>query len=241
VRVRAHAVSSKRSSVREDWCAWLPARKAEVFSAYVRQFDCTYGMFSVALNEALELRKTGKLSKSCRAVFVIPGLCSRLAESVGALLRSIREHAKHYGTVPNAAPLDPGNFLGAKEIRTARVSDLLGQLLLTRRSHFLHKVGTLQSMVETLGCDFRRAAEDLGCGVSARPAADWQTVDSAHYDLNTCLREAIVVLKSFLVILPDDQLGVFQKTVSTQMRADYPSDKVQPLPRHRRIAPIARE
>jgi len=241
VRVRAHALPARRSSVHEDWCAWLPAHKDEMFSAYVRQFDCSYGMFSVALNEALELRRTRKFSKSCRAVFVIPGLCSRLAASLGALLRSIGEHARHYGTIPNAAPLDPSNFQGSRGIRTARMSDLLGQLLLTRRSHFLHKIGTLEEMVETLGCDFRRAAEDLGCGVSAKPAADWQAVDSAHYDLNTCLREAIVVLKSFLLILPDDQLGAFQKTVNAQMLAAKPSSDVAPLSHHRRMAPIERE
>ena len=44
------------SSVQEDWCAWLPVQKEEVFSAYRRQFDTDYAMFSVSLNEAWRRR-----------------------------------------------------------------------------------------------------------------------------------------------------------------------------------------
>src|ERR1700688_1026615 len=191
-------------------------------------------MFSVALNDAIELRQTGKLAKSYQAAWVLPSLCARLAHPLGALLRSLSEHARHYGVIPNTAPLDPANFQGSKEQRTARMSDLLSRVLLTQRSQFLHKIGTLEEMVGDLGNDFRQAAEDLGNGASAQPAADWQAVDSVHYDLNTCLREGIVLLKSFLLVLPEDQLGAFQKTVRAQMQA--PEQEVPPLLRRRRMA-----
>lgn len=210
-------------SVRDDWRAWLPEQKAQVFSAYVDQLESVYTMFSVALNEALELRRTGSIAKSYQAVYLTPGLCARLAVRLSALLRALAEHARHYGTVPNAAPLDPVNFRGAKEQRTARMSDLLSRVLLTQRSQFLHKVGTLEEMVADLRKDFRHAAEDLGSGASSQPTADWQAVDTTHYDLNTCLREGIVLLKSFLLVLPEDQLMTFQKAVRTQMQAPEPT------------------
>ncbi len=210
-------------SVQDDWCAWLPQEKAQVFTAYVQDLDTIYMMFSVALNEAIELRETRMLAKSYRAVCMTPALCTRLADCLGALLRALGEHAKHYGTIPNAASLDPANFQGPKEQRTARMSDLLSRVLLTRRSQFLHKIGTLGEMAGDIGKDFRLAAEDLSSGASTRPEADWQVVDAAHYDLNTCLRETIVLLKSFLLVLPVDQLGAFQKTVRSQMRAPEPS------------------
>jgi hypothetical protein len=44
----------------------------------------------------------------------------------------------------------------------------------------------------------------------------WAEVDADHYDLNTCLREAIVVFKSFLISLPESQLGAFQNAVRQQ-------------------------
>jgi hypothetical protein len=223
-------------SVQDDWRAWLPQEKAQVFGAYAQQLEAIYTMFSVALNEAIELRRTGSVAKSYQAVGVTPELCTRLAVRLGALLRALAEHAKHYGTIPNAAPLDAANFKGSKEQRTARMSDLLSRVLFTQRSQFLHKIGTLEEMVGDLGNDFRLAAEDLGSGASAQPAADWQAVDSVHYDLNTCLREGIVLLKSFLLVLPEDQLGSFQKTVRTQMQA--PEQEVPPLLRRRRMASI---
>ena len=43
----------------------------------------------------------------------------------------------------------------------------------------------------------------------------WKIVDAAHYDLNTCLRETIIMLKSFLHVLPDEELPSFQKFVDS--------------------------
>jgi hypothetical protein len=241
VRIQTHRPPVRNASVEEDWCAWLPIQKAEIFDSYQRQFNLIYGMFSVSLNEALELRRVGNFSKSCQAVWVIPGICSRLAGCLSAVLGSLAEHARHYGTIPNAAPLDPINFQGNKGQRSARINDLFSRVLLTQRSQFLYKINVLSEMVQSLANDFRLAAEDLGCGASDRPAADWQVVDQSHYDLNTCLRETIVLLKSFLVILPDDQVGAFQRAVHSRMTSSQAQTSHTRLPKHGRMASIERE
>jgi hypothetical protein len=226
-------------SVKDDWCAWLPQEKAEVFDAHVKQLESIYMMFSVALNEAIEFRQAGMLSKSYQAVYMTPSLAGRLSTYLSALLHSLGGHAKHYGTIPNADPLDVANFQGSKEQRTARMSGLLSRVLLTQRSQFLHKIGTLEEMVGDLSKDFRFAAENLSSGMSTNPQADWRVVDSAHYDLNTCLREAIVLLKSFLLVLPKDQLGTFQKSVCAQAHgSDALTHSGERLIRHRRMAAV---
>jgi len=204
-----------------------------VFSALVQHLESTYTMLSVSLNEAIELREEGRLAKSFQALGVTPALCARLAQPLGALLHGLGEHAKHYGTMANAAPLDPCNFQGSREQRTARMSDLLSRVLLTQRSQFLHKIAILEEMVEDLDKDFRATAEEIASGASVQPAAHWHRVDSAHYDLNTCLRESIVLLKSFLRALPVDQLVAFQKTVYTQMQV--PELQTEPQPQARRM------
>jgi hypothetical protein len=209
-------------SVQDDWCAWLPREKDQAYSAFVGQLEAGYYMFSVALDEAIEHREHGHLSKSYLAVCVTPDLAARLAGNLGAVLRALSGHAKHYGTVPNAAPLNAANFLGPKEQRTARMSDLLSKVLLTQRSQFLHKINALEEMVSDLGRDFRIAVENLTVGGSARPGAEWQIIDAAHYDLNTCLRETIVLLKSFFVVLQNDQVAAFQRTVRAQIQASEP-------------------
>lgn len=221
MRVRAQTLPSRQSSVQEDWGTWLPPAKAATFDSCVRQLEIFYGMFSVSLNEALELRRIGKSGQSCRALFVTPALCARLARPLEGLLHILGQHAKHFGIVPNIAPLDAANFRGPQEQHTARMSDVLSYVLLTQRSQFLHKIDTLEEMVFSIRRHFHEVASDLGSGVSAAPSTDWRAVDDAHFDLNTCLREAIVLLKSFLVVLPDEQLTVFQKSIDTQLLANY--------------------
>jgi hypothetical protein len=227
-------------SVQDDWAAWLPQNKAQLFSAYVQELETVYLMFSVQLNEALELRRARLLNKSYRAVSMTPALCSRLSEFLGALLRSLGEHGKHYGTIPNTAPLDPSNFHGPKEQRTARMSDLLSRVLLTQRSQFLHKINTLGEMAGDIGKDFQLAADNLANGPNSSDSSiDWKVMDDAHYDLNTCLRETTVLLKSFFVVLPDDQMGAFQKIVRSQVRASDPTiSQSDPVLRARRMASV---
>jgi hypothetical protein len=220
----------------------LPREKDQAFTSFVRQLELSYNMLSISLDEALEYRRQGQLSKSYQAVCVTPDLASRLAGNLGAVLRALADHAKHYGTVPNTAALNAGNFLGAKEQRTARMSDLLSRVLLTQRSQFLHKIGTLEEMVSDLGRDFRFAVENLTAGGSAKPAAEWQVIDAAHYDLNTCLRETIVLLKSFFVVLEDDQIVAFQRTVRAEGQASEAScSHGDRLMRTRRMAAVSGE
>jgi hypothetical protein len=235
--------SARGTSVKDDWRAWLPGEKDQVFRSYVRQLEISYNMFSVSLDEALELRQSGRLAMAGQAVCVTPDLCNRFAHPLVALLWSLSEHAKHYGTIPNAAPLDPANFQGARGQRAARLSSLLCRVLLSERSQFLYKISTLGEMVDDLSSDFCTASAEIAGAGSMDSDAQWQVVDAAHYDLNTCLREAVVLLKSFLMALPDNELEPFQATVCTQIGVSRPKKLTfsQRLIRHRRMAPIGGE
>jgi hypothetical protein len=243
VKGRVRDLSARGMTVKDDWRAWLSDEKDRVFRSYVRQLEISYNMLSVSLDEALALRQGGRLAKASQAVCVTPDLCYRFAHPLVALLWSLSEHAKHHGTVPNAAPLDPANFQGARGQRAARISGLLCRILLSERSQFLYKISTLGEMVDDLNQDFCTAATEIATGASMDCYAEWQAVDVAHYDLNTCLREAIVLLKSFLLALPDDELDPFQATVCTQMGVSKPKKLTfsQRLIRHRRMAPIGGE
>jgi hypothetical protein len=230
------------TSVQQDWRAWLPEEKAVVFRDQESLLESLYNMFSVSLDEAIGLRQGGFRLKSLQALSMTSELCGLLTCPLAGMLRALRQHAKHYGTIPNAAPLDPANYQRHKGQRSARMSSLLNRVLLSHRLQFLHKVNTLEEMVEDLGRDFRLAAGDLTDGVSVHPEQLWEDVDADHYDLNTCLREAIVLLKSFLVVLPVDQLVAFQDTVCEQSRvpaSNLPAS--QQVIRHRRISAIAGE
>jgi hypothetical protein len=236
------SLSARGRTVKDDWRAWLPEAKAWVFNQQVHQLESSYVMLSVSLDEAIELRQMRQPDKSLQAVGITSGLCRLLTQMLSGLLRALSEHAKHYGTVPNAAPLNPANFQGQRGQRSARISGLLNRVLLSQRLQFLHKVSTLEEMVEDLGKDFCHAAESLADGLSLNPGKMWAGVDTNHYDLNTCLREAIVVFKSFLIALPENQLGAFQNTIRRQsqpLEAGAPS--APGVIRHRRMTAIAGE
>jgi hypothetical protein len=211
--------AARGASVEHDWRAWLPAEQELVFRNNVKALESNYIMFSISLNEALELRQDRRLGKSLEAVHVSSELCLLLTAPLGGLLRALNEHAKHYGTIPNAAPLNPANFQGHKSQKSARMSSLLSHVLLSHRLQFLSKVSTLGEMVEDLGADYCHSAADLFDGTSVNPRRTWAAVDADHYDINTCLREAIVLLKSFLLVLPADQLDAFQQSILDQARA----------------------
>ena len=214
----------------------MPSQKAEVYAAYTLYLEAAYNIFSVALNEALELRRIGKLGKSSEAVALTPGLCMRLAKPLTGLLQALSQHAKHYHTVSNAAPLSPSNFQGVGSQRTARMNAVLTRMLLSQRSQFLHKITALEEMIDSLERNFRVAAEELGMGISLNPSADWRTLDIAHYDINTCFRETEILLKSFLLSIPDDELGAFQKTADQHLRVSELPGRVVFLVQPRRMA-----
>jgi hypothetical protein len=211
-----------------------------VFLAYASELESSYNMLSVSLNEALELHQTGQSLKSCQTVGVTTELCARLTGPLAALIHVLAAHAKHHGTVPNTAALDPLNFQSSRAQRSARISSLLSRVLLSQRTQFLHKLGTLEEMVRDLNKDYIAGAGELGEGLGSDPAALWQIVDAAQYDLTTCLRETIVLLKSFLRALPDDQLPAFQQAVAISWSAAPVTRYRAPeILRHRRMAHIA--
>jgi hypothetical protein len=236
------APSARGRSVQEDWHAWLTEAKEAVFHRYEQQLESNYAMFSISLNEAIGLREEGHLGSALDTLGLSPGLCRLLTQPLSGFLRALGEHAKHYGTMPNAAPLNPSNFRGPKGQRSARMNALLNRILLSHRLQFVHKINALQEMVGDLEADFCLAASYLAGGRASDPRATWDSIDMHHYDINTCFREAIVLFKSFLIVVPEDQLISFQNSVREQSQ---PQEVPVPIRRtvieHRRMTPIAGE
>jgi hypothetical protein len=192
-------------------------------------------MLSVTLDEALDLRRRGSLAQAAEAAAIAGGLCVRFTQSLRLVLSGLQRHAKHFGLVPNAAPLDSENFRGGRVQRTARLTGFLNRVLLSQRSRFIYKAATLQEIVEDLKKDFCETVEDLVSGIHLQNEELWQALDAGHYDLNTCLRETFVLLKCFLVVLPEDQLVSFESELQlSRTRTDQSSLSL----RHRRFATV---
>jgi hypothetical protein len=208
---------SPDAGVKADWLGWISEAKQRIFKVYAEECETFYTMLSVSLNEAICLREYGALAQSFLALSVIPALTDRLTGLLIDMLRSLKEHAQRYRIAPRVAPLQFASFQGRREKRSAVKSFLLNQILPTQRAQFLSKIRMLQKMVAALGNDFSNAAAELAShGAATEPAPLWAALDTGHFDLNTCLRESMVLLRCFLRSLPDDQLVHFQETISTQ-------------------------
>lgn len=211
---RAKTPLSPRSlSVCEDWVACLPEEKNRVFEAILGAQETSYTMLSVALNEAFLLRTHGSLGKAREEAGISADLFDRSATRLLHMLRTMHEYGRHLGHLPNVAPLDPENFRGPASQRLARSSSILCRVLFSSRSRFFHKLSTLSEAAEETTLQFREIAGEVAEGISIEPRMDWAALDALHYDYNTCLREAIIVLKSFLLVFPDGELRAFEQTV----------------------------
>lgn len=198
----------------KDWRTPLTRDKSQVYLRAVHQLETSYCMFSVNLDEALGMRREGRLGVAHQLLDVAPALCQNLAAPLLGLIRAMQVHSRHFGTTPNRAPLNPDHFQNSKYQRLARFNGLFGRILLSSRSQFLYKLSALAEMTEEMAENYDSAVQTLEAGLTAWPDRCWDALDDSHYDLNTCLRESVVVLKCFLHALPDEQLPEFQVSLN---------------------------
>lgn len=196
-------------NVSDDWIAWLPPEKARVFDAVVRRWDSGYAMMSVALDESFSRRARGSLVCARQQVAVASDLMGRLADTLIAACQALSSRGRHLNNLPAVEPLQSKFYRGETARSAASWSGLLHRVLPGARSRFFHKLRALSETIEHIDREFQRLAGELADGTSVEPDRAWSLLDSLHYDLNTCLREANVILKSFLRVLPLEQLPAF--------------------------------
>jgi hypothetical protein len=219
------APSRRYDSVQQDWRAFLPETKALFFQLHTRELENSYVMLSVSLDEAIGFRRNGEFAKAVQAIGVTPELCLLLAVRLEAILYSMRQQARHFGVFPNLAPLESANFRTDRGLRAARFSSMLNRVLLSERSQFLHKISALEEIVDAAGNGFVQSVQSLEHDQTPERADYWQTLDACHFDLNTCLRETVVLLKSFLLVLPDEQLNGLDYTIRGLCRSRRPASQ----------------
>ena len=216
---------SVRRGVSDDWFRALPREKTELFDAVVRRWECTYAMMSVALDESLSLRARGELVCARQQVGMAAELFSRLTTSLISFCDALTTRGRRMRQLPVVEPLHSEFFRSNTGQSAASWNAILHRVLFGSRSRFIHKLRILSEMIERLESDFDEAADDLSKGLSIQPRECWEQLDVLHYDFNTCLREAEVMLKSFLRALPAEQLLAFASAL------DAPPTRLRMSPR----------
>jgi len=191
-------------SVREDWAARLPGEMRGVFEGAVGCWESANAMAGVALNDAIALRVSGNLVCAQQQASVSSDLVVRLAVQLEAACEIIQSEARHRSAIPSVEPLHAEHFRSESAKDAATWNSLLHQVLFGARSRFFHKLRVLGSTVESLARQFEEHSLEIAEGTSPQPGVSWEELETLQYDLNTCLKECEIVLKSFLLSLPSE-------------------------------------
>lgn len=125
-------------------------------------------------------------------------LATRLVQIVDAALVALRRRGREGDSLPVVQGLRPEHFRSEAAQQSAAWSYLANGLPLGRRLRFLLKLTALGRMLERTRAEFCSVAEEIAEGTSVSPEAGWRSMELLHDDLNTAMREAVVVLKSYL-------------------------------------------
>jgi hypothetical protein len=182
----------------------------QLFDATRAEMESSNFILSISLDEALSLCKRGEFECARDRATVIAGLFDRLAARVCHVIQAIKDHGSHFGTVPNVKPLYSSNFRGATAQRIALMDNVLAKVLFRERTRFFHKLHSLGEIIESLQGEARIILEEIPEGLSQGSFHAWQSLEVLGYDLNTCMGETTILLKSFFCALPAEELEAFR-------------------------------
>jgi hypothetical protein len=208
---------NRPKTVRQDWHAELPPAKSQVYAYALEQAEPAHAIFSVALDQALSHRRSGKHKMACDLADVSAELCVRFAAALECVLNVVERHADNFGLLPSVAPLNPMFFEGQTAKRAAKMNSLLSDVLFGGRKRFLHKVRTLGEMACDIAEEYRVMAFEVSGGPSSK--GDWDHLSLLQYDLTTSLSEATVMLKSFIISLPPKEVNAFRDRLAKALLA----------------------
>jgi hypothetical protein len=137
-------------------------------------------------------------------------LFNRLAIRLRVVIHTIEEHGTHFGTLPNVTALSAGNFRGKTAQSISSKDTFLANILLGGRSRFFHKLQALNEIIEDLQGEAETVVHEVTEGAALLPVQAWRELEVLGYDLNTCMGETTVVLKSFFCALPVEELEAFR-------------------------------
>jgi hypothetical protein len=189
----------------------------QLFGATRTELENSNDILSVALDEALAFSEQEQFTLALERAAAFQDLFDRLAIRLRLVIRTIEDHGSHFGTLPNVTALAAANFRGSTAKRISSVDNFLAKILFGGRSRFFHKLHALGEIIEELQDETRAMVQKISIGNSEFPDWVWREFEVLGYDLNTCMGETTVVLKSFFCALPAEELEAFRRRLTMQV------------------------
>jgi hypothetical protein len=195
----------------QDWSAWLPDDSAQLFEHLRRELSVSCAVLAVILNEALGLSPEIATPAASELAPLFAGLFERSVNHLTVVLNALEAHGRQWGTLPSAAPLRPEDFRNERARRMARNSQLRARMLrLAKHPVCWPKLRAIRLISAGLQVQAQNAVREISRAKSSNLRVHWALLETLQYDLNTCLQETTVVLKSFFCVLPGSQLAAFR-------------------------------
>jgi hypothetical protein len=210
----------------EDWIGAMSPEKRQAFDSTIQRWNMSYVMGSIALDEAFALRNKGDILHARQQAEVSSELLLRLSADLVRSAEIIQDGARHVVDLPLVEPLKASNFRSASAHRAASWNTLFHQVLFSARSRFFHKLRALGNAVSELAIEFDRATARVAAGSAHDSLAAWPALEMLHDDLNTCLRESEIVLKSFLRAMPAELTATLRERL--EVPVEMPGRLVRP-------------
>jgi hypothetical protein len=169
----------------------------QLFGATRTVLENSNVVLSVALDEAIALSEHEQYSIAQERAVTFLALFDLLADRLVVVLRTIEEHGTHFGTLPNVSALSAGNFRGKTAQSISSKDAFLAKILLGWRSRFFHKVRALSEIIEELQDEAKLIVRQAAEGNPLLMDRAWRELEVLGYDLNKCMVETTVFLKSF--------------------------------------------
>jgi hypothetical protein len=196
------ALFARRRTVREDWIAWLPPEKLEIFKSIATRWERNSTMSGIALHDAFGLRDDGRFEQARLHVEMANELVARNTVELTHAVNVIHDEARHVADLPSVEPLAPENFRSEAAQRVAHWSTMFHWILFDARSQFFQKLRVIGSVIGDASSNFAAASAELTESSLTDIEAPWIALADLECDLNTSARELEVVLKSLLLKLP---------------------------------------
>jgi hypothetical protein len=218
----------RAKSVHQDWRTELPSDKSQVYKYALDQAEPAHVIFSMTLDQAMTLHRSGKYELARDQAELSSELCLRFAAVLECLLTVMERHADHFGLLPSVKPLDPVFFVGTTAKRAAEVNSLLSNVLFGGRLRFLHKVRMLGEIAGDIAEEYRSVTLEVSQEIATN--RDWDQLSLLQDDLTTSLSEAAVMLKSFIISLPAKEVFGFRDRLAAALLAMGAASEREPKP-----------
>lgn len=206
----------RKRTILSIWLGRLSAEKAAVYEPSVRDLETGYSLMSVALDEGLRLNEAGELWAARRSAELCGELAERHAGLLCGALETMERRSRHFGSLPEVQPLDAETFRGEAARKASKWNALLHTVLFSARARWFHKLLTLEEILWEVRRTFLETAGGLADGASVAPERDWSTLERAHDDWNTCLRECTILLKCLLDTLAPGEVEELRRELEDQ-------------------------